>query len=397
MTVFKELDESIKDYFTRICSNREAFGLLWDDVKDLMNKETGKQYTESKYRKQWTNYKEGLEDGFRKAIDEDATLKEYEMSLLKIKEEKVRLSDQRASYTRMIRKNARQEEMLAIVKEIMSKGGEEKPFAPIVVKSLKSDNDLVVNLNDLHVGADVNNAWNVYNSDVCRTYLEEYLSKIIEIKKLHNSENCYIFANGDLINGNIHYEIAVENKEHVILQLKKVSSMIANFIYEISKNFSKVYFGVVAGNHSRISKKEDSLREERLDDLVIWYLEAKLQNVKNVFFVENIDVSMNTVIIRSKEYLNAHGDLESSEKAYTSLSLMGGHNIYAIFCGHKHHNSSDYVNNVKVLMSGSLIGIDSFCIQHRIVGIPQQIVCVCNEDGILATYDINFKKYKRNL
>lgn len=397
MTIFKQVDESIKDYFTRICSNREALDLLWDDVKDLMNKETGKEYTESKYRKQWANYKEGLEDGFRKATDEDSTLKEYELSLLKIKEEKVKLSDQRASYGRLIRKNARQEEMLEIIKDVMSTGAE-KPFEPVSVKSMKSSNDLIVHLNDLHVGADINNAWNLYNSDICQKYLEEYLAKILEIKALHNSENCFIFSNGDLINGNIHYEIAIENRENVILQLKKVSSMVANFIYEISKHFSKVSFGIVAGNHSRISRKDESLREERLDDVVLWYLEAKLQNVKNVSFIPNLDVSMSLVDIRGKTYLNVHGDYDNSRKALTSLVLMGGgSNIYAICCGHKHHNSSDYINNVKVLMSGSMIGMDSFCIQNRIVGIPQQMVCVCNEDGVLASYDINFKKYGRSL
>ena len=44
--------------------------------------------------------------------------------------------------------------------------------------------------------------------DICRDMLEEYVDKILQVKKIHNSQNCYISANGDAISGNIHKTIS---------------------------------------------------------------------------------------------------------------------------------------------------------------------------------------------
>ena len=63
--------------------------------------------------------------------------------------------------------------------------------------------------------------------------------------------------------------------------------------------------------------------------------------------------------------------------------------IYGIFMGHFHHNKTDNVQGYKVLMSGSLMGVDDYCVEKRIYGVPQQLVCVCNNKGIRCSYDIN--------
>ena len=109
-----------------------------------------------------------------------------------------------------------------------------------------------------------------------------YLDKVISIGETHGSENCIVWSNGDAISGNIHQSIAITNKENVIEQIKGVSELIAEFLAELSKHFISVVFGSVAGNHSRITpNKDDALLGERLDDLVEWYLGARLQSFEN--------------------------------------------------------------------------------------------------------------------
>jgi predicted phosphodiesterase len=192
------------------------------------------------------------------------------------------------------------------------------------------------------------------------------------------------------INGNIHTSVLVSNKENMIEQIMGVSELISEFLFELCKNFNNVVFTVVAGNHSRLGTKDDSLKSERLDDLVPWYVKARLQNIDNISFTKNIDTTMSVVDIRGKKYLNIHGDYDSGKSAKQACSLMSGENIYSILCGHLHHNSQDYVDNIKVIMAGSFLGMDDFCISKRIIGIPQQLVCVCDEKGVFSTYDINF-------
>lgn len=223
--------------------------------------------------------------------------------------------------------------------------------------------------------------------------MRSYLDRIIEIGKRHNSENCIVWANGDLISGNIHYSIAVTNKENVIQQITGVSELISTFLAELSKHFNTVSFISVAGNHSRISpNKENSLHTERLDDLVEWYIKARLQNFKNVFVMDDkIDETMYTVDIRGKTYLGIHGDYDGSAAKVQSLQTLAGKPVYAILSGHLHHNRVESIQGIKTVMAGSFMGVDDFCVQKRIYGTPEQMVCVCDDTGIACHYDIDLK------
>lgn len=251
---------------------------------------------------------------------------------------------------------------------------------------------LLVGLNDIHYGIDINNAWNVYNPEVCREMLCSYLDKIIEISRTHNTSDCIVFCNGDLISGNIHLTIQLANRENVINQVKGVSELLAEFLAELSKHFSTVKFVSIAGNHSRLSTKDDSPLGERLDDLVEWYLEARLQNIENVIIgsQEKVDNTMYLMDIHGKTYCGVHGDLGNGSVNISAIQAMAQRPIYAILCGHKHHNMIDEVQGVKIVMSGSFLGMDDFCIKKRIYGKPEQMVCVCDKTGIVCNYDISF-------
>jgi predicted phosphodiesterase len=384
----KNENESIKEYKIRICEQKEVLMLTWDDIAKYINIETGDSFSESYYRKWWHSFKEGYE--YRQIELENLRMTTEDFRRIEFEKEKQKFYDQRVSYNKSIRKDSRYEDMLDIIKDTIIQNKPVKLEYNSFPVNTNSDNDLLVHLNDLHYGADINNAWNIYNSDICKKYLEEYLEEILKIKQLHNSQNCFVVANGDLISGNIHYEIAVENKENIIQQVTGVSELISEFIYELSKHFNRVTFGVVAGNHSRLNRKDESLYTERLDDIIIWYLKADLKNIVNVSFVKNIDPTMNTINIRGKKYLNVHGDYDNGQTTLTAINFNSGNDIYAVCCGHKHHNKTEHVNNIKVFMAGSMIGIDSYCVKHRLFTIPQQMVCVCTEKGSNITYDINF-------
>ena len=151
-------------------------------------------------------------------------------------------------------------------------------------------------------------------------------------------------------------------------------------------------FSSVAGNHSRLEEKDLASPHERLDDLVEWYLKARLQNFQNVVFdnYEKIDDTMYLVNIRGKTYLGVHGDYDGSPSKVQSLQTMAQRPVYAILSGHLHHNKIDNVQGVKTVMAGSFLGMDDYCVGKRIYGSQQQLVCVCTYDGIMAYYDVDF-------
>ena len=318
-------------------------------------------------------------------------LNELDLKKIEIQKERQKFFDQRNAFNKTVRERSRQEELNEIIQDVVK--NDYLPSLNYIPNNIQSsDNDLLVSLCDLHYGANVNNAWNYYNSEVCRERLCQYIDEIIEIQKTHNSENCIVCANGDEISGNIHQEITVTNKENVIEQITGVSEVIADFLAELSKYFKKVSYISVAGNHSRIDTKDRSLTSERLDDLVEWYLKARLQTFENVKIgdCQKIDTTMYLANVRGMNYVGVHGDYDGSDSKIQALQSFIRKPIYCVLLGHLHHNKIDTVQGIKTVMAGSFLGMDNFCISKRIFGEPQQLVSVCTDKGIRCSYDINF-------
>lgn len=322
-------------------------------------------------------------------LNNNSILSEIDNKMIELRKERQKFYDQRNAFNKMIRDRSRQEELNEILVGAVQQG--ELPrldYSPHPI--IQADNDLLVSLNDIHYGANVKNAWNEYNSDICRDMMNQYLDRIVAIGQTHKSENCICWMNGDAVSGNIHHSITVTNKENVIEQVMGVSELVSEFLAELSRHFNKIIFVTVAGNHSRISpNKNDALTSERLDDLIEWYVKARLQNFNNVFIEGNkVDETMYTIDIRGKTYCGVHGDYDGSAAKVQALQTMIGKPVYAVLSGHLHHNKVDAVQGIKTIMAGSFLGIDDYCIQKRIFGKPEQMVCVCNEEGVVCHYDI---------
>lgn len=366
-----------------------------DDYEELSERlfGDGNCFSASEVRKRMYGMKSIIEaierDGETEIQDEDM-ISLLDSKRIELQKERQKFFDQRNAYNKLLRERSRQEELNEILVDAVRSGN--LPSLQYVRSEIPcSDNDLLVSLNDIHYGANVQNYWNTYNSDVCRDMMCKYLDHIISIGETHKSENCIVWANGDEISGNIHQSIAVTNKENVIEQIKGVSELIAEFLAELSKHFRQVVFVSVAGNHSRIEPNKDkALISERLDDLVEWYLSARLQNFENIIIGggEKIDHTIYLIDVRGKMYCGVHGDFDGSPGKVQSLQAMAGRPVYAVLSGHLHHNKTDEVQGVKTVMAGSFLGMDDYCVQKRIVGRAEQMVCVCDESGIRCTYGI---------
>ena len=83
-----------------------------------------------------------------------------------------------------------------------------------------------------------------------------------------------------------------------------------------------------------------------------------------------------------------HGDFDASPSRIQSLQAMARRPVYAVLSGHLHHNRMDEVQGVKTIMAGSFLGMDDYCVQKRIVGRAEQMVCVCDESGVRCAYSV---------
>jgi len=366
-----------------------------DDYEELSERLFGEGncFNSSEVRKRMYGMRaiiEAIERDGEAAIQNEDALSALDAKRIELQKERQKFFDQRSAFTKLIREKSRQEELNEILAAAVQSG--DLPRLQYERREIQpSDNDLLVSLNDIHYGANVQNYWNTYNSDICREMMCGYLDRIITIGRTHRSENCIVWANGDAISGNIHHSIAVTNKENVIEQIKGVSELVSEFLAELSKHFRSVMFVSVAGNHSRINPNKDmALLDERLDDLMEWYLSARLQNFENIKIGigDKIDHTIYLIDVRGKTYCGVHGDFDGSAGKIQSLQTMARRPLYAVLSGHMHHNKMDEVQGVKTIMAGSFIGMDDYCIQKRIVGRAEQMVCVCDETGVRCSYDI---------
>lgn len=393
----KKPNESDIDYHRRLVYGKLVDKTLADvDYSELAQYVYGQEYSSDVARRMMYGSCKTLQmiDKERHdSIGDEQVVSEIDDKIMELKKAQQRFFDQRTAFNKVVRERARQEELNDIITRQVSSGA--LPTLNYVPREIEaSDNDLLISLNDIHFGAVVSNYWCEYNSDICAEMMRNYLDNILDIAKTHNSENCIVFANGDLISGAIHYQIAVSNKENLIEQIMGVSELIAEFLSELSYHFREVRFVSVAGNHSRLDQKDRAIQQERLDDLVEWYLSARMSKHENVIigYGNKIDSTMYVMDIRGKNYVGVHGDYDPSPAHIQSLQTMVGKPVYAVLLGHLHHCCIDNVQGIKTVMAGSFLGVDDYCISKRIYGQPEQLACVCDESGIRCTYEIKLTK-----
>ena len=370
-----------------------------DDYEELSERlfGDGSCFSATEVRKRMYGMKaviDAIEREGEDAIRSTDRMSELDRKKIELQAERQKFYDQRNAFNKLVRERSRQEELNEILVKSIQEGDLPRldyEFDPYGVVT-QSDNDLLVSLNDIHYGATVENYWNTYNSDICREMMCRYLDRIIQIACTHSSQNCIVWANGDEISGNIHKSITVTNKENVIEQIKGVSELIAEFIAELSKHFVTVTFVSVAGNHSRLDpNKDNALVSERLDDLIEWYLAARLQSFENVIIGggEKVDETMYLIDVRGKTYCGVHGDFDGSPSKIQALQTMARKPLYAVLSGHLHHCKIDDVQGIRTIMAGSFLGMDDYCVQKRIYGRPEQMVCVSDETGVRCSYNVS--------
>ena len=326
--------------------------------------------------------------------DDFSKEKEIDKKIEELRKEQVKTRDERNELSRVIREQARREsykdQILRSISEYQSSPlsyDESKQFTGI----LKTDNDLIISMTDLHTGIEIDNYFNKFNEDVLRDRLNQYLDKVFEVQLRHGSENAFVILS-ELVSGIIHNELRIENNQNLIEQFSTVTDYISQFLSELSYHFNTVHVYVCPGNHSRISpKKEDSLKGENIDHLAIPFLEAKLQNFSNISFHKNeIEESIAMFSVRNKTIMSSHGDKDSPSNVVQKFTLLFGIKPSIVYLGHRHSNGLTTVYDTKVVESGCLSGVDNFALNMRIKGKPSQTISVVTEKGLDCLYNVEF-------
>lgn len=168
-----------------------------------------------------------------------------------MRKEKIKLSDARVEYNRLIRQEARKESYVDMVKRIICENIEPMNI-PVHYTLFNSSTDLLVHLTDIHTGIEIHNWKNDFNEDILKQRIEKFTSDILDIRGQHGSENCYLVI-GEILSGIIHNNLRLQNNMDLMEQFKYVSELISAMLSRMANHFSHIYVYTTPGNHSRSS------------------------------------------------------------------------------------------------------------------------------------------------
>lgn len=387
--------ENEEQYLWRLGQAKDS-GLIdldWNEIADIMNREfredESEYRSESAYRKLYQCAVKLFNAGvFDRYTSEDERIKELLEAKHALQIEKQKLSDERTELNRALREQARKEAYIDLVSRQIQKV--EPLKLEYTEKDYRStDNDLICHITDLHAGIDIDHWYNRFNMEVLRERLWNYLDQLFVIQKRHNSQNCYVVI-GEILSGLIHHELRIENNENVVEQFIYVSSLLSEFLAEVSKKFNKVYVYVTPGNHSRVvANKEMSLRGENFDVLLPHYLKASLQNYTSIVIEDNMkDCDVAIFKVRNSNVFGVHGDKDEISNVVQRFTMIFGIKPDIVLMGHRHTNAMTTIYDAKVIQSGCVSGSDNYCLDRRLKNRPEQTVSVVDDDGLVCIYDV---------
>lgn len=381
-----EKNEFLREQLDLLKRKKIDENLEWQDVADFRSEYNGDLEHRDTVRKGSKLLYEYIDAGW---VNEPVETEDNDNAeLIKMRKEKIKLSDARVEYNRLIRQEARKESYTDMVKRIICENVEPINI-PVHYTLFNSSTDLLCHLTDIHCGIEIHNWKNDFDEDVLKKRIEKFTSDILDIRGQHGSENCYLVI-GEILSGIIHNNLRLQNNMDLMEQFKYVSELISAMLLRMANHFNHIYVYTTPGNHSRISpKKEESLDGENMDILLPFYLKARMQNVKNITICDNtIEPEIAMFNIRGNNVFAAHGHKDSPSSVVQNFTMMFGIKPQIVLLGHRHTNAMETVYDAKVIQSGCVSGSDNYATSIRKTNRPEQTVSVIGEDGLICLYDI---------
>lgn len=394
----RKRSESIVDFKLRICDNKEALDLTWDDIAEIINKETGDNFGEAKYRKWYRDFSEGIdyaiENEADKTILEKKRMQEYE-----IKKERAKLNTERSEINRWIREGARQE----LIAEKISKAIEElEPITVPKVINYKQEQEkvLTVDLADMHFGREgviegfKGEVLAEYSNEIFYNRMATLLEEVKSIGATHSITKVFVFNLGDSIDGLLRLTQLQFLSMGVIESVTTLAEFLAQWLNELSETFEVEYYSVL-GNHAEMrigGIKSGELAQENLEKIIPWFIKERLKDNSRVIihdaeFIQMVDVLGTKVCL-------THGQNERNlEQSIKDYSMIYGEQIHILKTGHLHHLNNRTIGmigerNIEYIQSPSICGIDEYSMKLKKTANAGSLVTVFTPKGKYCTYEV---------
>ena len=233
-----EKNEFLREQLDLLKRKRTDENLEWQDVADFRSEFNGDLEHRDTVRKGSKLLYEYIDAGW---VNEPVETEDNSdnAELIKMRKEKIKLSDARVEYNRLIRQEARKESYADMVKRIICENVEPINI-PVHYTLFNSSTDLLCHLTDVHCGIEIHNWKNDFDEDILKKRIEKFTSDILDIREMHQSENCYLVI-GEILSGIIHNNLRLQNNMDLMEQFKYVSELISAMLTRLANHFNHMY------------------------------------------------------------------------------------------------------------------------------------------------------------
>jgi hypothetical protein len=362
-------DESLKDYEIRICSNKEKYDLSWDQVADVLNHQRGEKWSESKYRKWYSAFRDGLEYAKNQNMESDEVLNELELKKIELLEERKKLQVVRGEYNKIARDKSRKDLLFEYVSQKIEEVGHlpSPTFQPLETNDGKKAG--VLGFGDEHFGKEFVSENNEYNEKIYLERMNKLLTDTVNVIKKEKLDELTVLNGADSVEG-----MALRVSQLTALQYGFIDQVIkyarykVEWLKELSKHVKVRYIHIQSANHTELrvhGTSRGEMPKEDVERIIAVYIHDMLKDN------ERIDVPMYDDGIVDFEVLNysmvaAHGhQIKSKKNAIRDLSMLKRKFFDFMYVSHFHHGNTLTVgeglsHNIEVLQLPSIMGSDEY-------------------------------------
>ena len=329
------------------------------------------------------------------SIEDEELLNENKELLRKIQIERNKLNIEKSENKKILndysRVDLRFEQVMNSIEKL------DKIETPKTFVRDNKQKEMVLPITDQHYGKNTlikglkGEIINEYNEEIFKDRMWQLLS---EVKYIINKEDISIVNTmllGDAIEGMLRQSTLMSLKTGMIDQTMQYAEFMANWLNELSKHCC-VKLHYTLGNHSEariLNAKSGDFPQENLERIIMFYLKARLQENKNIEFIDNecgyiyfncLDVNI----------MGTHGHEKNLETALREYSSIYKEDINLLITGHLHHNASTEIGmNTEVMRVRSLCSVDEYSMKLRKTSSAGTSVLIIEEGkGKTITYDI---------
>ena len=362
--------------------------ITWNHITDFLNEEFNLLHGESAYRKKYKRLARAASIRELEAMYEGDYAETTIHQLRELEKQRIRIQEAHSAYRKELRTQAQSEALIEQLIEAV------KAYEPVEVPPMPKEPSkrvLYAMLSDIHFGLTFSSYYKHYSPEIAAKRVMHYADRLCEIAKECGATTICVAILGDLISGNIHLPIRLQNRFNAIEQVVGVSELVSAFLMRLAEHFAEVVVTDVSGNHSRLDPNpEHALRSERLDALIPWYCQAKMGQIKNVRFVDNeVDPTISVMDILGKTYVAVHGDFDQDLKSSAvRISQLIGKKIDYFLAGHM-HIADMRIEDVGFIRNGAVVtGGDEYTSKKRLYGPATQVCMLCTPKGVEAIYPV---------